>query len=463
MIDQVYSSFVRHVLLPAGDLVFGQRMMRRLKFLESAQWWEPERIAGERDRAIEALVKTAYQEVPFYRFLMDREKIRPGDIRGIKDLPRFPIVTKEQLRDESFGRPTRSTGRSDYAVTTSGSTGTNFSFREDSETFGWYLATAMLTWGWAGWEPGYPHVQTGINPARDLKRRLKDRLLRCQYVSAYDLKDDSLTRHLERMERTGARFLLGYPGSLYYLARHARVSGWNIPMKGIVTWGDNLYSHYRKEIETAFGVDVHDTYGMSEGMQIAAQCSGGGTYHVLSLDVAAEIVNEDGGPASANTPGSIVVTRLHPGPMPFIRYRTGDIGVRGSRLVCGCGRGFELLERIHGRETDVVLTPGGNRLVVHFFTGILENFRQIGSFQVVQEELESIILRIVPGEGFNNEVSTAIVDSLRTHGAGDLRILIEEVREIPLAQSQKRRFVVSTIGKRHAPTVAKSRLSEMGD
>ncbi len=443
----LWTMLLRNVILPVGDQAFGQRMMQRLRFLEAAQWWDPDRIAQERDRAVSSLVAIAYRDVPFYRILMDRENVRPGDIRGVHDLQRLPVVTKDQLRGEVFGRVTRPTGQRVYTTSTSGSTGTNFTVREDSFTFGWYLASAMLTWEWAGWEIGQHHLQTGINPVRNLKRRLKDRLLRCHYVSAYDLTDHALTKHLDGIERFGIKFLLGYPGSLYLLARHARKLGWNTRMTGIVTWGDNLYRHYRDEVEAAFGTDVHDTYGMSEGIQIAAQCNGAAPYHILSLDVVAEFLDEHGKPVKPDEVGNIVVTRLHAGPMPFIRYKTGDVGVRGDHPRCSCGRGFELMHRIEGRETDIVLTPSGNRLIVHFFTGILEKFNQIESFQVVQDELEAIIVRVVPGVGFSPEVSRQLVEDLKAHGADDLRIQVEEVPFIPVPPSQKRRFVVSKIRK----------------
>ncbi len=44
-----------------------------------------------------------------------------------------------------------------------------------------------------------------------------------------------------------------------------------------MTWGDTLYAHYRETIERAFGARVLDTYGIGEGMQVSAQCEGGGS------------------------------------------------------------------------------------------------------------------------------------------------------------------------------------------
>jgi phenylacetate-CoA ligase len=103
------------------------------------------------------------------------------------------------------------------------------------------------------------------------------------------------------------------------------------------------------------------------------------------------------------------------------------------------------MESIQGRDTDVVVTPSGNRLIVHFFTGILNHFPEVESFQVVQETPGQILVRVVPAVGFSEETPPRIVAALRARGA-DLEIEVEPVQEIPVAPSGKRRFVISRLG-----------------
>src|SRR5438445_13880725 len=90
--DRSWGWLLRRCLLPAGDLLFGQGMIRRLHFLESAQWWEPERLHRERDRQLSLLIRTAYAEVPFYRELMDQARVKLDDIRRPEDLGKLPVV-----------------------------------------------------------------------------------------------------------------------------------------------------------------------------------------------------------------------------------------------------------------------------------------------------------------------------------------------------------------------------------
>ena len=442
----LYMRFVRGIALPLGDWLIGQRMMARLRFLENAQWWDRERLLDYRNQLLADTISVAYQEVPLYRESMDEVGIKPSDIQSPDDLYKLPIVTKDILRSGYPEQTTRTTAQKTYEECTSGSTGAPFCVREDPETTGWYRASFMLTLEWAGWRIGEPHFQTGITTNRKRWRRAKDWLLRCHYTSAYDLTDAALDQHLAAIEKKRISLLGGFPSSLYYLARRAAELGWNQPIRSVVTWGDNLYSTYRKTIEETFNTQVFDTYGCSEGIQVSAQCEQG-NYHVHNLDVVVEYLDDDNQPVPPGETGHLILTRLHPGPMPLIRYRIGDMGVSAGSRVCDCGRGFELMNSIAGRDTDVIVTPAGNRLIVHFFTGILEHYQEVESFQVVQDNLESILLRIVPTPGYSLETGEQIVNKLKEKGA-DCAIQIELVDDIPLTSGGKRRFVISKLAQR---------------
>lgn len=435
---------IRNAVLPAGDLMLGHPMMRRLRFLEQAQWWSPERVEAERGRLLREVVATACREVPFYREHFERSGVRPEDIREPADLRRLQVVTKPMLREGYPSRVCRDTGRRTYETSTSGSTGSNFWVREDHDTAGWYRASFMLSLGWAGWKVGEPHLQTGITIRRNLERRIKDALMGCHYFLAYRMEDDYLDRCLEVLDSGGVRHLWGYPSSLFYLAERARKRGFNRKLVSIVTWGDQLFPAYRKSIEASFGAPIHDTYGCGEGIQIAAQCGAGPHYHIHSLDVIVEFLDDHGNPVPRGTPGNIVLTRLHAGPMPFLRYQVGDVGVEGDPVGCSCGRGFATMQSVVGRTADVVTTPSGNRLVVHFFTGVLEHFPEIRTFQIVQSHPDSLLVRIVPETGYSEGSAERIRSALIERGA-DLDIRIETVDDIPLTPGGKRRFVIRTL------------------
>jgi len=435
---------LKRVIFPLGDLATGQKMMQRLSYLEKAQWWQPERIAQIRNQSLAQLVSITYSQVPYYRALMELAGVRAEEIRTPEDLSRIPVSTKESLRSNYPERVSRQTGQKTYEASTSGSTGKNFYVREDAETAGRYRACFLLALEWAGWRFGEPQIQTGMTLQRSLDRKFKDFLLQCHYISASNLTDPHLDATLDLIEKYRIHHLWGYPGSLYFLAHRALQNGWSRPLRSIVTWGDNLFPQYRRTIEDAFQTQVCDTYGCAEGVQISAQCEYG-RYHLHALDTLIEFLDDDFVPVLPNQTGNIIITRLHPGPMPLIRYKIGDLGVAGENQVCECGRGFGIMESIQGRDTDIVITPGGNRLIVHFFTGILEYFPEIDNFQVVQERLDTLTLRVVPANGYSQTTAKRIITRLNEKGAGDLEINVEEVAEIPLSPAGKRRFVISHV------------------
>ena len=437
---------LRNYLLPLGDRLFGQRMIARLKYLEKAQYWSREKILEQQAIALQQLIQVAYHEVPFYHNLMGNAGIKPKAIQSPDDLSKLPIVTKDMLREGYPEQTTRSTGQKTYQASTSGSTGKNFFVMEDAFTAGWYRASFMLTLEWAGWQIGEPHLQTGITPDRSFDRRLKDWLLGCHYVSAYIMDDRQIKKMFNIIKEKELNHVWGFPASLFYLAKYAKNRNWQRPLKSIVSWGDSLYPHYRQEIESIFQTPVFDTYGCAEGIQIAAQCEHG-NYHLHALDAVVEFLNDQGQPVPPGAVGNIVVTRLHPGPMPLIRYAIGDLGVPSAQVSCPCGRGFPLMESIQGRDADVITTPSGNRLIVHFFTGILEHFSEVDSFQVVQTSPDSIIVRLQPKNSLNEQILNQIRTALTEKGAAGLQINFEIVDEIPLPPTGKHRFVINKLSE----------------
>ncbi len=442
----LYANVCRKLLLPAGDLLMNQRVMHHLSLYESSQYWPASRLRAECDRRLRDTIATAYAEVPFYRDLYQRCGVTPGDVRSIEDLHLLPIVNKSMLREAFPTGCTRPTKYRWHDYSTSGSTGNPFTVRVDDDTMSRARALMILRTMYAGWSPGDPTLQTGMAVARGSTKMLKDRFMRIHYVSAFDLSDAVLDDYLTLIERHRIRYLTGYAQSLFLLAKRARYVGFNRNLDGAVSWGSNMLQQYRDEIRAAFRCETYDSYGVGEGMQIGAQCGRvDGAYHQFSLHVVCETVT-DGKPVPAGELGEIVLTRLDAGAMPLIRYAVGDMGRQATAAGCACGRNLPLLQAIDGRTSDIVRTPSGNRLIVEFFNGIFQYAPTIEHFQILQTELDSIHVRIVPGADFQTGDWDAVQARILEKGDPDLRITVEQVPEIPLEPSHKRRYIKSSLG-----------------
>ncbi len=131
-------------------------------------------------------------------------------------------------------------------------------------------------------------------------------------------------------------------------------------IKKVLTSTDILPETIRMNLQTLWGCEVFDHYGMTEtglggGVECAAHCG----YHLRDADLYFEIIDHDTGQKlPEGQVGEVVVTTLTRVGMPLIRYRTGDI----SRLipgVCSCGSFITRLEKIHSRILSGVETKSG--------------------------------------------------------------------------------------------------------
>jgi phenylacetate-CoA ligase len=439
----LYKTCCEDLLLPLGDVISRQQVMQAYRFYSESQWWDRERLVAYQNDLLKETIRTAYLEVPFYKRLYDEKGVNIEDIASAEQLPLLPPVNKPMLR-AAYDDCIRDTGYTRHEYFTSGSSGQPFAVVADSLSMSQARALMLLRASFSGWEIGEPCLQTGMTLQRGLVKGLKDLLLRTHYVSAFDLSDETLDVYLDTIEKKKLKYVMGYAGSMYLLAVRAAETGFDRKLEGVVSWGDNLYSHYRSMIETQFGCRVTDTYGCGEGIQIAAQCGmNDGAYHVFMPHVIVEIVDENDQPVPRGEVGNILLTRLDAGAMPLVRYRVGDLGRAHLSDSCPCGRGLTMLAKIEGRDSDVIRTPNGNKLIVHFFTGIFEYYKSIRDFCVVQHEDGSVTVKIVPGPDFQMSDWEKISREILEKGDKALKLRPEIVSEISDRSSNKRRFVIS--------------------
>jgi phenylacetate-CoA ligase len=210
---------------------------------------------------------------------------------------------------------------------------------------------------------------------------------------------------------------------------------------------ERLYDEQRAQISDTFGCPVANGYGGRDAGFIAHQCPDGGM-HITAEDIVVEILDAQGKPVPRGEPGEIVVTHLATGDFPFIRYRTGDIGVLGTQP-CACGRGLPLLQEIQGRSTDFLVAQDGTVMHGLALVYILRDLPQVQAFKITQESLDLTRVQIVPA----TPLTPQAFDTLRQHVVrgfqarlGDgVAVEVEAVAEIAPEKSGKFRYVVSKV------------------
>jgi phenylacetate-CoA ligase len=144
------------------------------------------------------------------------------------------------------------------------------------------------------------------------------------------------------------------------------------------------------------------------------------------------------------TPGEIVVTHLATRDFPFIRYRTGDVGVMDDEK-CACGRGLPLLREIQGRSTDFVVAQDGT--VMHGLALIyaVRDIPGVREFKVIQESLERTRILLSTDAAFNECDVETIRKGISDRLGASVEVCVERVREVPREASGKYRYVVSHV------------------
>ncbi|MCX7217533.1 MAG: hypothetical protein NTY70_00950 [Burkholderiales bacterium] len=206
---------------------------------------------------------------------------------------------------------------------------------------------------------------------------------------------------------------------------------------------ERLYDEQREQIATAFGCAVANGYGGRDAGFIAHQCPHG-SMHITAEDIIVEIVDTHGLPVPVGESGEIVVTHLATSEFPFIRYRTGDIGVL-SDAACSCGRGLPVLQEIQGRSTDFLVAHNGTVMHGLALIYILRDLPQVRAFKIIQESLDLTRVLVVLEEPLSAELSSKIMLGFRARLGAAVEIQVEQVNEIPAEKSGKFRYVISKV------------------
>ena len=104
-----------------------------------------------------------------------------------------------------------------------------------------------------------------------------------------------------------------------------------------------------------------------------------------------------------------------------------------------------MLDDIIGRSLDMIKTPGGKMIPGEFFPHLLKDFSCIQRFQVVQDKLDQLTIKIVSRRKMDTEELNLLkAEVLKVMGTG-IDINYQFVDDIPLTKTGKHRVTVSNI------------------
>lgn len=445
----IYTSIISSVLFPLHEHIKKHDSVKVRKEMEISQWWDEKLLKELQISKLCQLLKHAQTHVPYYRELFAEIGFKPEDIRSIADLTRIPLLDKSKIRANSEAM--KSEIAQDLAsFNTGGSSGEPLIFYIGKKRISHDVAAKWRATRWWGVDIGDPEIVVWGSPielnVQDNIRIFRDRMFRTKLLPAFEMSEQKLDSFLEEIRAMRPKMLFGYPSALSHIAKHADTKGQDMSDLGIqvaFVTSERLYDEQRLQINKTFGCPVANGYGGRDSGFIAHECPEGGM-HLTAEDIIVEIMSPNGISLPPGESGEIVVTHLATEDFPFIRYRTGDIGVLGINL-CNCGRGLPLLQEIQGRSTDFLVAQDGTIMHGLVLVYILRNLSQVRAFKIVQESLDLTHVYVVSENGLSPEIVSDIKLGFKDRLGQAVKISIHEVTEIQAEKSGKFRYVVSMI------------------
>ncbi len=350
---------------------------------------------------------------------------------------RFPVMTKLDYinnrklidSDEKFDHPI-------HVSSTSGSTGTTFSVKQNYEKRMRNIADLKVFGEYALYPDHEKMIQLRAYNGKKLDRSVDKQ----ENIWRYDIspfEGPDMDRLISFILEWEPHTIFGYASTLerfsdYILKKN---QSFDFHCTSVLVGADMLTDECAAKISTVFNCPIFDRYSNME-MGIYAQREYGKTnFKINTGSYYLEVLKLDKDePASEHEIGRIVFTDLYNHAFPMIRYDTGDLGA-----YCLKNGGMEI-ETIYGRKMDSIYSADGRLVNPHELTRILKEFPEIAQWQFIQMDEKNYLLKLIPASVINEvDICYRLYDVL---GKG-ANIRIEYDDKIPVLNSQKRKMIIN--------------------
>ena len=324
----------------------------------------PEQIKKWQDDRLVDAVKRVYENVEYYRNMMDEKGVKPEDIKGRDDLHKLPFLTKDDLR-EAYPYGLLACPLSDCVriQSTSGTTGRRvvaFYTQHDLDLWEDCCARAIVAAG--GTRDDVVHVSygyglfTGGSGLNGGSHKVGSLTL--------PMSSGNTDRQIQFMVDLGSTILCCTPSYAAYLAETIEEKGLKdkIKLKAGIFGAEAWTQEMRDDVESRLGIKAYDIYGLTEisGPGVAFECEEQTGMHINEDHFIAEVIDPITGEVLPDgQKGELVFTSITKEAFPLIRYRTRDICIL-SHEKCSCGRTFVKMTKPMGRSDDMLIVKGVN-------------------------------------------------------------------------------------------------------
>lgn len=409
--------------------------------------------------SLNKLLNHSLDNVPYYNELFtDLGLVKNGKltIKSFDQFGKIPFLTKDIIREKNdLLHSIDKDERKSFLNSTGGSTGEPINFLQDREFQISNHGNSLIVKSMRGVGP-YDNSVILWGSERDtfegdkpFIEKIKDFILNIVRLNTFTMNSKKMTNYIDLLNRVQPSLIIAYVQSIYELSKFAKENKLKVKkQKAIHAAAGTVYDFMRTEIEEVFQCKVFNHYGSRDAGVIASECGAHDGLHVLMEHVLLEIIDKEGNSCKVGEEGEIVITTLSNYSMPLIRYRIGDIGVLKSFEKCSCGRNYPKLEKVVGRVTDVFKSMNGSIVGPEYFIhliGVVCNKGNIRMFQVIQEKLDEIILKIVQQGEVSQSQLEEIKIKIQIVMGSRCKVKFEMVEEIEKTKSGKYLYTICNV------------------
>lgn len=427
------------------DFLSGKQVWKFYKLYIKTQYYSQKEIEQLQINKLKILLKHCYNNVKYYREIINERNIDIHNIDSLDVLYQFPVLTKEiiQANYENF-KPSNYNHLLGVKVSQTGGTTGNILFKKND------AVTRSSVWGsykrYEDWMGFKNRDKTLILMGGHVKKiGIKDRLIHfvtgalknTVSVDIYNTSDETVEKVISLLQKKKFSHIRSYPQFLFSVAQKLEKKGLVFKMTSISLTAEPLMPEHRVLFKKVFNAEVFDQYGCGEIGGIAYECDKHEGLHITDERVVVE----------SNGLNELIITDLDNLAMPFIRYWNGDQAII-SKDKCSCGRESRLFEQIMGRTCDYIIGVDGQFLHWAYFwhlifdSGIAKN-RNVRKFQIVQLNKINLLIRLVSDLLSKQEEEFIMLDI--KNRIGDFSIQIKYEAEIENTNTGKYRPVINEL------------------
>lgn len=417
-----------------------------VEFKQRETWSYTDLVAFQEEK-LEKLIQHVYHSIPHYRRVMDEVGLNPSDITCLDDLKKLPIITKEEVRqDSTVFFSDKAKRKSLIHIKTGGSTGVPLSIFLSPEQE--QIQHAFL------WSRFRRHVTpsdrnalfTGRNLHLPVHRKRPPHWVdnwsdRQRLFTVFKLGQETFQDYVNALNDHQPVFITGYQSAWSILSRFMLDA--NVKLSCQITdyysSSEQLLPENKAVIEAALGCRVWNHYGLNERVGAITEYDCGHLHYDMDYSILEFLPV---GRIDGLDLMRVIGTTMYNFDWPLIRYDTGDLVLMDAENSMGCPTNSSpIIHQVFGRTGSFLETPDGRR--VCNITTISRNCTNFSQIQAVQEDQHSVTIRVIPEVHFSSKDARQIETEFQKKLGNEMNINVVTDEELAKTRSGKTPGIVN--------------------